>query len=557
MSFFAGIRVRRTATLFFLGALPSLLFAIYTRHAWEDWFITFRAAKNLATGNGLVFQPGQILQTFTSPLNVMIPAGLSWITGSVHDELVLWLYRLICIALLGATTVLLDRIARQQGLSRPVLFLLPAFFLCDAKIMDFSINGQEAAFMMFFLVLQLVALLERRELLLGFAWGGLMWSRPDSFVYIGGAVAGYLLHLWLNERSHLVPTLRLMGRSGLMGALIYAPWLVGTTWYYGSPVPHTIIAKGLLHTPDLTDKLVGLLVFPIRCVVNIPPALLDGFAMPPSVLNDVFMPSYYVLGGWPDGLVLLGRVLACLAVLAWMLPGMSVLVRICSLAAFAGTYYLQIFPAQVYPWYLPSCALMCIVTLAGLLELGLQAARNNVFLRRSLLGVAATAVLVWFGVALCMAREMRVQQALIESGQRKQIGLWLKQHAVTAQDTVFLECLGYIGFYSNLKMYDFPGMSSPEMVAARRLNGDWWPLLIGSLHPDWLVLRAGEVSAVAGEVPEHYRLMARFDQSAAVAAVAFLPGRGYLRFDQTFLVYHRIDAHAQQAPGAITSTKGG
>ena len=28
------------------------LFAVYTQHVWEDFYITYRASKNLATGNG-------------------------------------------------------------------------------------------------------------------------------------------------------------------------------------------------------------------------------------------------------------------------------------------------------------------------------------------------------------------------------------------------------------------------------------------------------------------------------------------------------------------------
>ena len=65
-------------------------------------------------------------------------------------------------------------------------------------------------------------------MLLGIAWGGLMWSRPDSFVYVGGVSAGYLLYVALSDRSRLQATLQGMVKAGLIGALIYAPWLLGT-----------------------------------------------------------------------------------------------------------------------------------------------------------------------------------------------------------------------------------------------------------------------------------------------------------------------------------------
>ena len=74
-------------------------------------------------------------------------------------------------------------------------------------------------------------------------------------------------------------------------------------------------------------------------------------------------------------------------------------------------------------------------------------------------------------------------------------------------DTVFLEPLGYIGFYSNLKMLDYPGLSSPEVVAARRRASarDYpgcWPELIIDLSPTWLVLRSYEAKAINEHTPE-------------------------------------------------------
>jgi len=519
---------RRQFALFLLGALPCLLFALVTDHRWEDWYITFRAGKNLALGNGLVFEPGQILQTFTSPFNVMIPSGLSWLTGNTHDDVVLWLYRLICAAFLGGTVVLLDRLARQQNLAPAARWFLIGSFLIDAKTIDFSINGQEAAFLVFFLALQIVALLERRTLMLGVAWGGLMWSRPDSFVYVGGVSAGYLLHLWLHERATLPATLKPMARAALIGSLIYAPWLIGTYWYYGSPIPHTIVAKGLNASLSLTGKMEGLFLLPVQTLLG-----------QPSVLNRVFMPTYYDFGGWPVWLLLGCRLLALLAAMVWLLPRMPALVRIGSLGAFAGAYYLQCFPPYAYPWYFPSCTFLSTLALAGLLDHGLRQASGG----RSLKTAAALLVLMGLGVTACMALEMRTQQQLVEYGERKPIGLWLKQHASSPHDTVFLECLGYIGFYSNLKMYDYPGMSSPEMVEARSRYGENPVLLISALAPDWIVLRASEADVIFGHAPalnHYYQPVQSYDETAAIKAVGFLPGRGYLQYDRSFIIFHRI-----------------
>ncbi|MEN9402814.1 MAG: hypothetical protein RL091_1517, partial [Verrucomicrobiota bacterium] len=59
---------RSRALIFLLVAGIAAAFALYTHHVWEDYYITYRSSKNLATGHGLVFNYGDRLHTFTSPL---------------------------------------------------------------------------------------------------------------------------------------------------------------------------------------------------------------------------------------------------------------------------------------------------------------------------------------------------------------------------------------------------------------------------------------------------------------------------------------------------------
>jgi hypothetical protein len=137
--------------------------------------------------------------------------------------------------------------------------------------------------------------------------------------------------------------------------------------------------------------------------------------------------------------------------------------------------------------------------------------------------------------------QLSLQQEIIETGNRKKIGLWLKENA-SPQDRVFLECLGYIGFYSQLKMLDFPGLSSPEMVETRRkVQTDNYGPLIWSLRPDWLVLRPFEALIIQQQMPfllsSAYEQVKVFDVSERVNSYSFLPGRGYFQIDQTFTVY--------------------
>ena len=139
-------------------------------------------------------------------------------------------------------------------------------------------------------------------------------------------------------------------------------------------------------------------------------------------------------------------------------------------------------------------------------------------------------------IFICVAYQLRIQQRVIEDGNRKQIGLWLKENALTS-DTVFLEPLGYIGFYSTLKMLDFPGLSSREVVDARKkLLTNKWDKLITELKPNWVIRRPTD--PVSDKfLKADYTRVKTFNVSSLVASYGFLPGRGYLNNDSIFFIY--------------------
>jgi hypothetical protein len=95
-------------------------------------------------------------------------------------------------------------------------------------------------------------------------------------------------------------------------------------------------------------------------------------------------------------------------------------------------------------------------------------------------------------------------------------------------------------------MLDYPGLSSPEVVAARkRASGhsypDCWPELIMDLSPSWLVLRSYEAEAIRRQSPELlrdvYSLAKVFDVRAKVNSIPKIQGRIYLLNDALFEVY--------------------
>ena len=529
----------------------ALSFAAYTNHAWEDYYITYRVSKNLATGHGLVYTVGERVHAFTSPINVLVPAVLSIITGNTSDGLVLWLFRIVSAAVLAAAAVPLFEIARKNSLSLIPAAVMVGLFGLDAKIVDFSINGQETAFMMFFLALTLHALTVPSRwtiLKLGLAWTGLMWTRPDGFIYFGAVALGFVLFNAGQPiaQSRLRP-LKVFLCAGAITTVLYSPWVLWAWHYYGSPIPHTITAKGYVFgvlTPHSGSRLINVLTFPIRMLLG------------DTAADGTFLPAYAsALGGWHWTAMLYGKCLAYLCAFYWCVPSARAAARAVSFAFLLSLYYLSDIACYPAPWYVPNCAILAIFVLAHAAQHGLDFAaslkgKDDLFCRRSTAGIRGLGALVLSAtllLTLCAAYQLRIQQRLIEDGHRKQIGLWLRQNASSPSDSVFLEPLGYIGYFSQLKMLDWPGLCAPEVVAAeKKLHTSAWPELILQLRPDWLVLEWERVAQMQQARPQLltqlYSSVKVFDVSERIAAYQWLPGRGYLAVDQTFAVFKRNKA---------------
>jgi len=401
--------IRAEWTVAGIVLLVGLLFAAFTGHIWEDYWITFRASRNLATGNGLVYTPGERLHTFTSPLGTLLPAALSWLTGNQSDELVLWFFRFISLAALAGGIVLLFRMMQSLQLRRVSCWLTVALIGLDAKIVDFSINGMETGLLIFFLGLTIHGLIvagSRQMWRIGVGWAGLMWTRPDSCIYIAILGVGALLFLsGKNSGKSPIAWGKLLVGAGVICAALYLWWFVWAWCYYGSPIPHTIIAKAA-NNPYLIplDFITSLLKFPFSI----------------SSLQVIFLPGYSDHGGWPRILVFANCALGLLASFAWLIPGLHPQTKLFSLAFLLGNFYLTVILKYFPPWYLPTVEVFGYLT-AGLffdqllcvlhkLQQQRWAGRWLCHLQKVLRLSAVALIIGQAAVTVCVARQLQVQQ---------------------------------------------------------------------------------------------------------------------------------------------------
>lgn len=518
---------RLPAVLAALATVVCLAFAAYTRHAWEDYLITFRASLNLASGHGLVYQPGERVHSFTSPLGTLLPAIFALGGGEGIETRALWGLRLVSAAAIATAVHLIVRHLGRDGMAAHFAALAALLCVFDPKIVDFAVNGMESGLLVFFVIWCWAALAGGRgPVAIGLAVAGLQWTRPDGFVF----ATALGLAWWALGDGPARERFARLGRAAAIAFVLYLPWLLFAWGYYGSPIPHTIIAKQSL--VPVMDELRAIALYPVR--------LFTGRA----VLGEIFLPAYWFFGGWPGGLTWFSRVLATGAALAWLWPALPRAGRVASAALFLGGLYVEYIPRS--PWYYPAWQALAVVSW-GYLFGQLTQSRRPAAPPFSILApvtriLGLSFVIVQLGLFAAVALQMRTQQTVIENGHRREIGLWLRNQARSG-DRVYLEPLGYIGYYSGLKMLDHPGLSAREVVAARREGYRHHAAIIRRLEPEWLILRPDQIDTIQAEDPAllsaHYAVARVFDVRADINAASLLPGRGYLYFDAVFVVYAR------------------
>jgi hypothetical protein len=255
--------------------------------------------------------------------------------------------------------------------------------------------------------------------------------------------------------------------------------------------------------------------------------------------------------GWDPVMVPVALAMALIASFYWLVPLDDRVGRMASFCFLAAGVYFAVFVKHVYPWYRPPVALFGIVAVAS----GLVHLAGAIPLGRPVWRWAAVALLLALAcergwMLRLVAEQMKVQEAEVEMGNRKRVGEWLREH-VKPGDRVYLEPVGYVGYFSGARILDWPGLVSPEVVRLRKAGWDRFDLE-GQLKPEWFVLRPFEAANMADkDYFREYEEAAVFDVNERISDKAYpdLPGRSYLQFDAKFTVYRRKDVADRAASG--------
>ncbi|HYM82437.1 MAG TPA: hypothetical protein VEY91_13625 [Candidatus Limnocylindria bacterium] len=402
--------------------------------ASEDAYITFRYARHLATGAGLIYNPGERVMGFSSPLwTVWMGAGYALVRDPV-------LWSRIWAILADVTTLLLIGGLLKRHASLRSAWCFTFFFAAWPYFSAVAVSGMENGVLLAMIALAGV-LVERGSRWSGPALAAVAFMRPE------GVASALVLGLGARNRDRLI------------GLGLLAAGAAALAFYFGSFLPQSVLAKSQLYGTPGPWAGRGWWEWLLPFAFGRWPILSEATHLLP--LTIVFAPA--VVSGsvalWRARRTALAHVVGAM-VIVWI--GYALL----------GVAY--------FYWYLA-------VPLGGLAALAAVGLPRLVQGRGVLLAIALYVLGTWTVVTT-----LYLGRAQNESFGFARVSQYLQAQARPGE-RVMLEPIGLIGYRTPLVIVDEVGLVSPA-VAKRRLQGPgWYADVARETAPEWLVVRRGLV----------------------------------------------------------------
>jgi hypothetical protein len=425
-------------------------------YSYDDAFITYRMAANLAAGHGFVYNPGEWHLGSTAALYGIILAALGWLFGP--DRIPALSGAISCASML-ATGLMLPALGagagdaaagRRAGLAAGLLYV--------ASPLLFVTFGGEMPFLLALVTGAFLAEQRDRPRLAATLAALVAVTRPDGVQ----AIAVILTTIAIRRR-------RLPWREALVAGVVLLPFLALAWHAYGSPLPSTLSAK-------LAQRDSGLWTSFARGLIDWLRLFLWDSTRPNLGFAPVTPPTAWL---WiVVGVAAVWRVRGVLPLLAWT-------------AVFTGAYALLRVP--FYHWYAAPPALgLCILAGAGLAfaieRLVAAASGAGAGGRRPLVATVAVmvaALAISLPPLASLPRTSRLNDNVrlyIEAGH------WLAAHTRPASRVGYYE-IGYIGFHGRRPMVDALGLIDPSIAPAVRVHD--FARAFRTARPDYILEKPG------------------------------------------------------------------
>lgn len=453
-----------------------LLSVVLADYGYDDPYITYRYARNLVLGNGFVYNVGEPVLSTTTPGYALLLAALGW----VHGNIPLLGNVLSAVGLgLGAWALgLWASEARQPFAGWAAGLLLLTFPLL------LSTFGSEMVLYIGVLLCGFYLYACRHPGYAMAVMGAATLLRPDG-VLAAGVIS---MHLIVTQR-------RMPWKPLAVYAMVLLPWAAYGTWFFGSPLPVTLVAKQAQGRMEISDS----------------------FAWGAWTLfrNYLREPFYWLLlplnaiGFWQ----IVTRKREWLLLLLW---------SVCYLAGYV------VLGVSRYFWYYAPLVPGVLVSAA----VGLDWVRAAVSRWRTgspwqwVVALSILASLLWPNLE-------RLQSIATHPDRRlsayRYAGQWIDANLPADASLGTLE-VGIIGYYASRRIIGFAGLLQPEAarhVSAQTTYEDIAAWAVGAYEPDYLLLGEGWFPnwTQSPEFSSRYAQVRSFEQEGDAFTPLLLYGR--------------------------------
>lgn len=464
-----------------VAMLLRIFFWVYTQRYWEDALITCLHSENYASGFGMTHvRPGEPpLHGFTSPLSVSVPL----IGDLMHVGFGVDFLKLVSIPAAALTVLFLLGIGihSKVRLPGPLMVLAMGYAAVEHHQILWGMSGMETQLSVLILIMSIYYTLAWKPVPLGISLGLCMLVRPD-YAFWTIIVGVYALFKEPKQLLKIVP----------IALAVYAPWIIFTCIHYGSPMPNTIIAKGLGY-PKWWDKVDMINFQTIKRHTWMTLAEQLHVMLGPTFCGHGAGMHIFFTRGPESPIGNLMFILSAIGTLAIILRRQWALWPLAACAVAYSVYYIYLVPV-IFGWYkVPYLLTMLLLSVRGLQVI------SGWLPQRGRAGVLSGFCAAYIGVFVSVLpvtflTERQIQQ-YVENPVRKAAGLYLNEQ-MKPNEAVGCEPLGYMAYYSRGNVYDWPGLASRTVVKwseAHPQKERCLENMLKDLQPEYLFLRDVEV----------------------------------------------------------------
>ena len=466
--------IRRNHLLFsfpviYLFAVSTVIYLIFSGWHYDDPYITYRYARNISQGQGYVYNPGERIQSTTTPLFTILLAVSSFFTSDLPR-----VANIIGAASLALGALLLWDLAhtwQTPEVGWTALLLYPTFTLPAAAI------GSETPLYIAICLASFACFARKKYYLTAICAALAILARPD-----GVLVTLVLSIFFLIWKRNPIPW-----KSVFIFTTITLTWFLFSWAYFGNPLPVTLAAKQ--------------------------------FQLLLPVSQSFFRGSAWILGWYTDGWQYWIEAILAAVGFFWMWRYARAWILVLTWTGLYFVSYSILHVSRYYWYYAPLVPGFIILVGLGIAAITHQAPKmllrtqagktpsngappsSTVEQRDSharLGNILAFAILAPLTLAQVMDLWKTREQLEPRAAAYQAVGEWLEANTPPESVVSALEA-GIIGYYSKRTMVDFAGLLQPEVANIIGQSETYDEAAIWAMQkfsPDYVVLVKGDLKAL-------------------------------------------------------------